>query len=93
MLSCKDVALQASSLIDGDLGPWDTLQIRLHLAVCKGCGRFIHQMRVTRSLTEAAGQSDISDLHADDARISAILAQVQDQNPNEKDISKKGPER
>lgn len=91
MLSCKDVALQAGSLIDGELGPWQTLQIRLHLAVCKGCSRFVHQMRVTRSLTEAAGQSELSDPPADEARINAILTELQDKNQPKSKGSRKGP--
>lgn len=75
MLSCKEVAQRASAMIDGELGAWDTLQMRMHLAMCKGCERFIGQMRLTRDLTEAADAAE--ELHdADDLRISAILSQL-----------------
>ncbi|MBW6507232.1 MAG: zf-HC2 domain-containing protein [Rhodobacteraceae bacterium] len=77
MLSCKEVAQRASAMIDGELGAWDTLQMRMHLAMCKGCERFIGQVRVTRDLTKAAGEAE--DLHdVDDLRISAILSQLHD---------------
>lgn len=45
MLSCKEVAERASALIDGELGLFDRLQMRL--AMCKGCGAFIDQMKTT----------------------------------------------
>ena len=75
MLSCKEVAYRASVMIDGELGAWDTLQMRMHMAMCKGCERFIGQMRITRDLTMAADEAE--ELHdADDLRISAILSEL-----------------
>lgn len=77
MLSCKEVALRSSALIDGDLGVFEALQMRLHLAMCKGCGAFILQMRTIRDLTKIAPVTDnLQD--ADDGRISAILSQLHD---------------
>jgi anti-sigma factor RsiW len=52
--SCKDVAERANALIDGELGLADRLRIRLHLAICKGCDHFIHQMRQTKALIRAS---------------------------------------
>lgn len=75
MLSCKEVATRASALIDGELSTWQTLQMRLHLAMCKGCERFIGQMRVTRDLTESLPADDAQG-EANDDRISAILSQL-----------------
>ena len=74
MLSCKEVAERASALIDGELGAWDVLQMRLHLAMCKGCERFIGQMRLTRDLTEAEALAPVGE--ADGLRIEAILAEL-----------------
>lgn len=51
MLTCKQVAERASALIDREQRAWDAFQMRLHLAMCKGCGRFIAQMRTTDKLT------------------------------------------
>lgn len=75
MLSCKEVAERASALIDGELGVFDALQMRLHLAMCKGCGAFIGQMRTTRALTQMEPEAnDAQD--TDDAHISAILSKL-----------------
>lgn len=75
MLSCKEVAERASALIDGELGLFDRLQMRLHLAMCKGCGAFIEQMKTTTELTRSL---PLDDQPADDVdgRISAILSQL-----------------
>ncbi|MDP4032498.1 MAG: zf-HC2 domain-containing protein [Pseudorhodobacter sp.] len=75
MLTCREVAERADDWLGQDLGPWQALQMRLHLAMCKGCSRFIEQMRVTRALTEAAAGID-DGAPADDSRINAILSRL-----------------
>ncbi len=75
MLSCKEVAERASALIDGELTVWDSVQMRLHLAMCKGCGRFIGQMRTARDLTMVDPVLSEPD-EADDRRISAIFSEL-----------------
>ncbi|QCO57817.1 zf-HC2 domain-containing protein (plasmid) [Pseudorhodobacter turbinis] len=77
MLSCKEVAARASDLIDGELSTWESLQMRLHLAMCKGCEQFVNQVRTTRDLTRiAVAQSKLDE--ADDGRISAILSTLRE---------------
>ncbi len=77
MLSCKEVANRASALIDGELSTWDMLQTRLHLAMCKGCGRFIEQLRVTDQLTAQVVEFDEPLQHeAEDSRFSEILSML-----------------
>lgn len=78
MLSCREVAERASALIDGELGMFDLLQMRLHLAMCKGCNAFVRQMRTTRDLTLSAAVIDEDCLDRMDDRISAILSRVHD---------------
>lgn len=78
MLSCKEVAERASALIDGELGLFDRLQMRLHLAMCKGCDAFIDQMRATTDLTRSATAQDDLPVEEVDGRISAILSQLHD---------------
>jgi len=75
MLTCREVAERSEDWLNQDLSRWQSLQMRLHLAMCKGCDRFIGQMRVTRDLTRAAAAVD-SDHDADDRRISAILSEL-----------------
>lgn len=75
MLSCKEVAERASAMIDGELAVRDTIQMRLHLAMCKGCGRFMDQMRVSRDLTMVdPASSDLDE--ADNRRIGAIFSEL-----------------
>lgn len=47
MLTCKEVAMRASDLIDRDLTVWQRLQMKLHLSMCKGCAAFVVQLRTT----------------------------------------------
>lgn len=77
MLSCKEVASRASALIDGELTAWEALQMRFHLAMCKGCERFVGQLRITRDLTRIAAVPEKLD-EADDGRITAILSQLRE---------------
>lgn len=78
MLSCKEVAERASALIDGELGVFDLLQMRLHMAMCKGCNAFVRQMRTTRDLTSSAAVVDDDRSDEVDGRITAILSQLHD---------------
>jgi len=82
MLSCKDVADRASALIDGELPAWDAIQIRLHLAMCKGCSRFIAQLRQTDRLAAQAAELDEPLPHeAGDGRLSEILSMLRKEQP------------
>lgn len=74
MLHCKDVAQRASALIDGELGLFERLQVRLHLAMCRGCDAFIRQMRATRDLTRAAAMAEEPPAAETQARIATILS-------------------
>lgn len=58
MFRCSEVADRASRLIDGELGFWPRLNIKLHLAMCRGCRAFVEQMRITRDLTALAGATE-----------------------------------
>lgn len=75
MLSCKQVAERASALIDGELGLMDRLQLRLHLAMCRGCRAFIGQMKVTDNLAKAAVVAPELPID-EDSEIAAILMRV-----------------
>ncbi|MGC9418947.1 MAG: zf-HC2 domain-containing protein [Rhodovulum sp.] len=77
MLKCNEVAARASDLIDGELTGWQAIQMRLHLAMCKGCNNFIGQLRTTRDLTEAAAQ-EATEEYTQDPRLTVILAHLRD---------------
>lgn len=55
MFRCDEVANRASLIVDGELGFWPRLEIRLHLVMCRGCRAFVDHMRQTRDLTSMAG--------------------------------------
>jgi anti-sigma factor RsiW len=82
MLSCKEVAARASALVDGELGAWETMQMRLHLALCKGCAEFTRQIRRTHDLTLAALSADRPAEAAAD-RMGAILTEVRTGKPSD----------
>ena len=74
MFRCSEVAERASRHIDGELGFWPLMNLKLHLAMCRGCRAFIEQMRITRDLTAMAGASENS---VPGKEIQAALAQRQ----------------
>ena len=78
MLTCKDVAERASALIDQELGFWDRLQMRLHLAMCEGCQRFVSQVQVTNELVQAAAPRDAEDVDQQ-KQIESILSNLSQQ--------------
>lgn len=82
MLRCSDIAERASALIDGEVRGWEAIQIRMHLAMCEGCRRFIRQMRTTRDLTLAAAKAPAR-REGDDAEIAAILSQFHEGKSSE----------
>lgn len=76
MLTCKEVAERASALIDGEIGMVERLQLQLHLALCKGCGAFVGQLRTTQELVQSVADVEEPPLADVDDRVSAILSQV-----------------
>ena len=50
MLSCKELVARSSEFLDGQLGLRPRLSVRLHLAMCQHCRRFIRQMRLSQAV-------------------------------------------
>ena len=51
MLSCRDLAnVVASDYVDGNLGLRARFGVRMHLAMCENCRRFIKQLRQVRTV-------------------------------------------
>lgn len=50
MLSCKQLVAHTSDFLDGQSGLSQRLSIRLHLAMCVNCRRFVKQMRLSQAL-------------------------------------------
>lgn len=84
MLRCKDVFDRASALIDEEISPWEGLQMQMHLALCKGCRRFIEQMRQTDRITsevapQVAQYSGNVEHNAPNGQLAAVLSTPHDE--------------
>lgn len=75
MLSCKDVTARASDLIDGNLPFWESVQMRFHLAMCKGCAAFVGQLRATQDITRAVAEAESRQAMLD-ARMEALFQRL-----------------
>ncbi len=82
MLSCRGVAERANAMIDGDLGGWEAATMRLHLLLCRGCARFLRQMRATQDMTEAVASEAVTQPEAADARFDALLSELRNGKPS-----------
>lgn len=49
MLNCREATALASALIEGDLSWPKRLEMRIHLAMCRHCSRFVGQLRLLRA--------------------------------------------
>lgn len=73
MLSCKDLVMHSSDLLDGQLSFRRQLAVRAHLAICWKCRRFIRQLRMAQQVIRAMPEDPISDLDA----LALNLAELQ----------------
>ncbi|HLY55659.1 MAG TPA: zf-HC2 domain-containing protein [Stellaceae bacterium] len=70
MLSCKDVSERASRWLDREMGFWERLQLRSHLAICVHCRRYLAQFKAT-----VAALRFLPDETPDDALAEAVMGQ------------------
>ena len=47
-LTCKEATRLISQGLDRELGLWDRLRLRIHLAICDACSAFARQMDLLR---------------------------------------------
>lgn len=57
MLSCRELTEQTNDYIDGELGFWLAVRMRMHLLACRHCRIFVRQMRTVVSLVQGRGDS------------------------------------
>jgi hypothetical protein len=55
MMSCREVTELASQYVERDLPFGKRVAIRLHVAMCVHCRRFVRQLRVTIELLRTLG--------------------------------------
>ena len=64
MLNCRELVAHSSDYLDGQLRIRERIAVRLHLATCANCRRFLRQMRVTQALLRQLPEEPIADLDA-----------------------------
>jgi anti-sigma factor RsiW len=75
LTTCKETTVLASRAMDARLSFGDRLALRLHLAICENCTRFVRQLKEMRQLlrSEAAAESTPGLTDAARARIGTEL--------------------
>ncbi|MBQ0742648.1 MAG: zf-HC2 domain-containing protein [Pseudomonas sp.] len=64
MLSCKDLVMHSSDLLDGQLSFRRQLAVRAHLAICWKCRRFVRQLRMAQQVIRALPEDPIPNVDA-----------------------------
>jgi len=75
MLKCRDIAIQASDYIDGEMNLRQRLSVGVHLLLCGRCRTFIRHMRLTIAYCQRLPAADISSSEA--ARITDKVIESQ----------------
>ena len=57
MLSCKQLVERSSDYLDDHMSRRERLAVRVHLAMCHNCRRFIRQMRLAREVLRKLPQA------------------------------------
>lgn len=78
MLTCKQLVEHSSDYLDAQLPLRGRLSVRLHLAMCVHCRRFIRQMKVSQALLRQLPEDAIPDLDA----LVHKLAKADDKSPD-----------
>jgi predicted anti-sigma-YlaC factor YlaD len=71
MLSCKQLVERSSDYLDARLSLRERLGVRVHLAMCHNCRRFIRQMRLAREVLRKLPDTAESGVDALAARLAA----------------------
>ncbi|MBF7729671.1 zf-HC2 domain-containing protein [Pseudomonas sp. N040] len=74
MLTCKQLVSHSSDYLDAQLPLRGRLAVRLHLAMCVHCRRFIRQMKLSQAVIRRLPDAAIPELDA----LVEKLAQAQD---------------
>ncbi len=74
MLTCKQLVEHSSDYLDARLPLRGRLSVRMHLAMCVNCRRFIRQMKLSQVVIQRLPDADIPELET----LVVKLAQEQD---------------
>ena len=76
MLKCRDLARIASDYIDGELGPMDSVSVKMHLLMCGHCRTYIGNLRASINLMKAHSSQQVNEqlVKKIDERVAESLA-------------------
>ena len=74
MLTCKQLVENSSDYLDAELSLRGRLSMRLHLAICRNCRRFMRQMKFSQTVTRQLPEAAIPEL---DALVEKLTSQEQ----------------
>jgi anti-sigma factor RsiW len=72
LLSCKELVANSSDFLDGQLRLRQRIAVRVHLASCSNCRRFIRQMRLTQAVLRKLPDAPIPELDSLAKRLAEI---------------------
>jgi len=58
MMPCREVTRLVSQGLDRKLGFGERVTLRVHFAICKGCGNFDRQMKLLRDAVRQLGEAE-----------------------------------
>ena len=59
MLSCKDISELSDEYLDGELPFKRKLSVKLHLAICKNCRRYLNYLQLTVDVVKQSQSTSI----------------------------------
>jgi hypothetical protein len=75
MLSCKALVARASEFLDGELGLGQRMSVRMHLAMCRHCRRFIKQVRLSQAVLRKLPPGQSAELDTLAAKLAELRRQ------------------
>lgn len=79
MLTCKDVSELSDDWLEGTLPFKKKASVKLHLAMCKHCRRYLNYMKLTVAAVGDLETSKKSDLSASADRVDAIMVRIEEE--------------
>ena len=77
MLTCKDISTLSDEYLDGELPFKKKLSVKLHLAICKNCRRYLNYLQLTVDVVRQSEKSSI-----EKSKIDEIMSKVESEVRN-----------
>jgi predicted anti-sigma-YlaC factor YlaD len=74
MLTCKQLVENSSDYLDARLSLRERLSVRLHLAMCVNCRRFIRQMKFSQAVIRQLPDAPVPEI---DALVEKLVSRQQ----------------